>query len=67
MLSKLDLIGPLSNSSSGLGVYGYVFLPSISLAGENRHLIPQRGIPLSSMAILPITDRSRDADPEETC
>ena len=35
-----DLIGPLSDSSYGSGVYDHVFLPSISLIGVNRDLIP---------------------------
>jgi hypothetical protein len=39
LLSKLDLIGPLSDSSYGSGVYDHVFLPSISLIGVNRDLI----------------------------
>jgi len=35
------LIGSLSDSSYGSGVYDHVFLPSISLIGVNRDLIPR--------------------------
>ena len=39
LLSKLGLIGPLSDSSYGSDVYDHVFLPSFSLIGVNRDLI----------------------------
>jgi len=58
LLSKLDLIGPLSDSSYGSGVYDHVFLPSISLIGLNRDLILQQGIPPLSDTILSITVQS---------
>ena len=66
LLSEPSLIGPLPDSSYRSGVYDHVFLPSISLIGVNGDLIPPAGDTAFFEAILSITVRSRDADPDGT-